>query len=43
MSERCESCYYWKGGHSDSKAECDKTGRITRYDDDCTCGRYTSR
>ena len=36
-SQECQYCYYWKGTHKDTKADCDKTGRYKRYDDDCDC------
>ena len=42
-SQECQYCYYWKGTHKDTKADCDKTGRYKRYDDDCDCGKFAKR
>jgi hypothetical protein len=42
-SQECQYCYYWKGTHKDTKADCDKTGTYKRYDDDCDCGKYAKR
>ena len=26
-SQECQYCYYWKGNHTTTKADCDKTGK----------------
>jgi len=42
MADRCELCRYWLAKSStQSKAECDKTGKMTYYDDDCNCGKFS--
>lgn len=43
MSQECQYCYYWQGDRTSSKAECDKTGRYMRYNDECDCGKYAKR
>ena len=42
-SQECQYCYYWKGNHTTTKADCDKTGKYKRYDDECDCGKYAKR
>ena len=30
MAQECQNCYWWKGDHSTTKADCDKTGRYKK-------------
>lgn len=43
-SEECQYCYYWKSKYSsDSRADCDKTGRYKKYNDKCDCGKFANK
>jgi len=42
-SRECQDCYYWKGGATDSKADCYETGRYKRYNDECDCDRFKKK
>ena len=42
MADRCELCRYWSATSStQSKAECEKTGKMTYYNDDCNCVKFS--
>ena len=43
MAQECQYCYYWEGDPTTSKADCSKTGRYKRYNDDCDCGKFAKR
>lgn len=42
-SNECQYCYYWKGDYKTTKADCDKTGRYKKYNDDCDCGKFSKK
>jgi len=41
--EECQYCYWWKGDYKVTKADCYKTGKYKKYNDDCDCGKFAKK
>ena len=42
-AQECQYCYYWKGDHTTTKADCNKTGKYKKFNDDCDCGKFAKK
>ena len=42
-AKECQYCYWWQGDYKTTKADCDKTGRFKRYDDECDCDKFSKK
>ena len=39
----CQYCYWWKGDWRTTKADCSKTGKYMKYNDDCNCDKFAKK